>query len=107
MMNITDWIDSKSHDGEGAVSGDVYDPATGRVSGKIDFASMEVVDEAVAAAYPSWSTTSLARRTEIQFSIRELPSSGSATWPGALQPSTARRWTMPRGRSAEDSRWRS
>ncbi len=56
-------------------SGDIYDPATGKVSGTVDFASVRIMDEAVAAAkaaFAEWGTTSLTRRTQVMFSFREL-----------------------------------
>jgi malonate-semialdehyde dehydrogenase (acetylating)/methylmalonate-semialdehyde dehydrogenase len=54
-------------------SGDIYDPATGRVSGTVDFASIRIMDEAVAAAkaaFAEWGTTSITRRTQVMFSFR-------------------------------------
>ncbi len=56
-------------------SGDIYDPATGKVSGTVDFASIRIMDEAVAAAkaaFAGWGTTSLTRRTQVMFTFREL-----------------------------------
>ncbi len=56
-------------------SGDIYDPATGKVSGTVDFASVRIMDEAVAAAkaaFAEWGTTSLTRRTQVMFAFREL-----------------------------------
>ena len=56
-------------------SGPVYDPATGKLAREVDFASVEEVDAAVAAAkaaFPAWRATSLARRSEILFRIRNL-----------------------------------
>ncbi len=53
----------------------VYNPATGEVAREVDFASVEEVDAAVAtakAAFPAWRATSLSRRTEIMFRIRNL-----------------------------------
>jgi malonate-semialdehyde dehydrogenase (acetylating)/methylmalonate-semialdehyde dehydrogenase len=55
--------------------GDVYDPATGRVTKQVAFASPEIVDRAVAAAtaaYPEWRDVPLARRARVLFSFREL-----------------------------------
>ena len=40
--------------------GDVYDPATGRVSGKVPLASKAEVEHAIAdaaAAFPAWAAT--------------------------------------------------
>ncbi|WUJ20879.1 aldehyde dehydrogenase family protein [Micromonospora sp. NBC_00389] len=60
----------------GAVrAGADYDPATGQVSGQVDFATASVVDEAVAAAdeaFTRWRSASLARRMSVMFSFREL-----------------------------------
>jgi len=53
----------------------VYNPATGEVARQVDFASVEEVDAAVAAAkaaFPAWRATSISRRTEIMFRIRNL-----------------------------------
>jgi malonate-semialdehyde dehydrogenase (acetylating)/methylmalonate-semialdehyde dehydrogenase len=55
--------------------GPVYDPATGRQAKWVDFASEEEVDAAVDAAsraFTEWRATSLSRRTEIMFRIRNL-----------------------------------
>ncbi len=55
--------------------GDVYDPATGQLTKHVDFASVEEVDAAVAAAraaFPAWRSTSLSKRTDILFKIRNL-----------------------------------
>ncbi|MQY16494.1 putative 3-oxopropanoate dehydrogenase [Streptomyces sp. RB5] len=55
--------------------GPVYNPATGAQAAHVDFASVEEVDAAVAAAkaaYEHWGRTSLARRTEVLFRFREL-----------------------------------
>ena len=50
MKRITHWIDGKPFAGESERTGDVFDPALGVVSGRVDFAPAAVVDEAVAAA---------------------------------------------------------
>ena len=58
-----------------AAKGPVYNPATGRQTGEVDFATVEEVDAAVAAAkaaFTTWREVSLAKRAEIFFSIREL-----------------------------------
>jgi len=56
-------------------SGDIYDPATGKVSGTVDFASVRIMDEAVAAAsaaFVEWGNTSITKRTQVMFAFREL-----------------------------------
>ncbi|MBA2465446.1 MAG: aldehyde dehydrogenase family protein, partial [Nocardioidaceae bacterium] len=72
---ITHWIDGKSWSGTAERSGDVFDPATGLVTGRVDFAEPADVYVAVAAArraFPAWRDTSLARRTGVLFEFRRL-----------------------------------
>ena len=55
--------------------GDVYNPATGVVTARVELATAEVVDEAVTsgrAAFEAWSQTSLSERTRLMFAFREL-----------------------------------
>ncbi|HEV2452022.1 MAG TPA: CoA-acylating methylmalonate-semialdehyde dehydrogenase [Streptosporangiaceae bacterium] len=69
------WIGGKPWPGSSGARGDIYDPATGQVTGTVDFASEAEVDAAVSAATEaaaSWRNVSLARRTEVMFSFREL-----------------------------------
>ncbi len=73
--HITHWIGGKPWDGEAGRHGDVYDPATGQVSGQVDFASPAEVDLAVQAAtdaFATWRRVSLARRATVLFAFREL-----------------------------------
>jgi malonate-semialdehyde dehydrogenase (acetylating)/methylmalonate-semialdehyde dehydrogenase len=72
---VQHWINGKRVAGTSGRSGPVYNPATGELAREVDFASVEEVDEAVrvaAAAFPAWRATSLSRRTEILFRIRNL-----------------------------------
>jgi malonate-semialdehyde dehydrogenase (acetylating)/methylmalonate-semialdehyde dehydrogenase len=72
---IHHWIGGQIVPGRSGRSGPVYNPATGEQTGAVDFASVEEVDRVVAsakAAFPAWRATSLAKRAEIMFSIREL-----------------------------------
>jgi malonate-semialdehyde dehydrogenase (acetylating)/methylmalonate-semialdehyde dehydrogenase len=69
------WIGGQRAAGTSGRHGPVYDPATGRLAREVDFASVEEVDAAVRAArvaFPGWRATSLARRAEIMFRIRNL-----------------------------------
>ncbi len=69
------WIGGRRVTGRSGRSGPVYDPATGQLARNVDFASVEEVDAAVAAAkaaFPGWRATSLSRRTETLFRIRNL-----------------------------------
>jgi malonate-semialdehyde dehydrogenase (acetylating) / methylmalonate-semialdehyde dehydrogenase len=72
---IHHWIGGRSYDGQSGRTGPVFNPATGVQTGSVDFASVEEVDAAVAAArdaFPAWRAMSLARRAELFFAIREL-----------------------------------
>ncbi len=75
MKQIHHWIGGASHPGASGRSGVVYDPAAGVQAATVDFASIAEVNLAVAtakAALPAWRETSLARRSEIMFTLREL-----------------------------------
>ena len=72
---VSHWIGGRLVDGTSGRQGDVYDPATGMLARHVDFASIDEVGAAVAAAraaFPGWRSTSLSRRTEIMFRIRNL-----------------------------------
>ncbi|GAB2808425.1 CoA-acylating methylmalonate-semialdehyde dehydrogenase [Actinocorallia aurea] len=73
--HVTHWINGKAWSGTAQRAGDIYNPATGAVTGTVDFASAADVAEAVAsakAAFPGWRDTSLAQRAKILFRFREL-----------------------------------
>ena len=72
---VTHWINGQHWSGSAERTGDVYDPATGQVTKKVDFASRAVLDEAVAAAkatFPAWRDASLTKRTQVLFAFREI-----------------------------------
>ncbi|MDX6508558.1 MAG: malonate-semialdehyde dehydrogenase (acetylating) / methylmalonate-semialdehyde dehydrogenase, partial [Gaiellaceae bacterium] len=72
---INHWIGGKLVAGASGRTGPVYNPATGQQTGAVDFASVEEVAQAVAAAkaaFPAWRATSLSKRSEIFFRIRQL-----------------------------------
>ena len=75
MKRISHWINGKPWGGEAERHGDVYDPATGQVTGQVDFATQAEVDaavEAAAKAFTEWGHISLTRRTAVLFAFREL-----------------------------------
>jgi malonate-semialdehyde dehydrogenase (acetylating) / methylmalonate-semialdehyde dehydrogenase len=75
MNRITHWIEGKTWSGDTERSGDVFDPATGKVTGQVDLAGPAEVDAAVASAaraFPGWRDTSLARRSNVLFEFRRL-----------------------------------
>ncbi len=62
-------------DAEAGRTGDVFDPATGQVTKRVAFASTDEVDRAVAAAaaaLPAWRETSLIKRADVFFRLRQL-----------------------------------
>jgi len=72
---ISHRINGKPWAGTASRHGDVFDPATGAVTGRVDLASSDVVDEAVAAAVAvasEWGSSSLARRAAVLFEFRRL-----------------------------------
>jgi len=75
MKRIGHFIAGRLQEGVSGRLGPVYNPATGDRTGDVDFASEEEVRAAVAAAreaFPAWRATSLSRRAEILFRMREL-----------------------------------
>jgi malonate-semialdehyde dehydrogenase (acetylating)/methylmalonate-semialdehyde dehydrogenase len=74
VERISHFIAGKVVAGESGRHGDVFDPATGAHTHEVDFASAEEVDRAVEAAQSAagpWGTTSLARRAEVLFRVRQ------------------------------------
>lgn len=72
---VSHWIDGAIVAGTSGREGPVFDPATGRLTRHVDFATVAEVDAAVAAAqaaYPAWRATSISKRTDILFRIRNL-----------------------------------
>ena len=75
MERISHWIGGKLVTGESGRSGPVFNPATGLQSHEVDLASVAEVDTAIEAAhqaFPGWRKTSLSKRSDILFRIREL-----------------------------------
>jgi malonate-semialdehyde dehydrogenase (acetylating)/methylmalonate-semialdehyde dehydrogenase len=75
LDRVNHWISGARVAGTSGRSGPVYNPATGKVARHVDFASVEEVDAAAAAAhaaFPAWRATSISKRTEIMFRIRNL-----------------------------------
>jgi len=75
MNRIGHWINNKVVLGTSGRSGVVFNPATGEEQAQVDFASVAEMDAVVAAskaALPGWRATSLSRRAEIMFRMREL-----------------------------------
>jgi malonate-semialdehyde dehydrogenase (acetylating)/methylmalonate-semialdehyde dehydrogenase len=72
---VSHWIGGRIVAGTSGREGPVYDPATGAVTKRVDFASVDEIGTAVAAAktaFPAWRATSLSKRSDIMFRIRNL-----------------------------------
>ena len=72
---VSHWIGGRLVAGTSGREGPVFDPATGRLTRHVDFASVEELDQAVRVAteaFPGWRATSLSKRTDIMFRIRNL-----------------------------------
>jgi malonate-semialdehyde dehydrogenase (acetylating)/methylmalonate-semialdehyde dehydrogenase len=73
---ITHLVAGGRWDGSPGRTSEVFDPATGEVSGILDLASADLVGEVVARAHrawqDSWRHASLARRSQVLFAFREL-----------------------------------
>ena len=75
MQRVSHWIDGTVVDGTSGRQGPIWNPATGEQQGAVDLGSVAEVDAAVAVAartFPEWRATSLARRSEVMFRMREL-----------------------------------
>ncbi|GIF71562.1 CoA-acylating methylmalonate-semialdehyde dehydrogenase [Asanoa siamensis] len=75
MNTVTHLIAGRPWAGTAARTGEVFNPATGAVSGRVDLASAELVGDVVATARKAWSgwaDASLAKRTQVLFAFREL-----------------------------------
>jgi malonate-semialdehyde dehydrogenase (acetylating)/methylmalonate-semialdehyde dehydrogenase len=72
---VSHWIGGRIVAGTSGREGPVFDPAKGQLTKYVDFASAAEVAAAVAeakAAFPGWRATSLSKRTDIMFKIRNL-----------------------------------
>src|SRR5436309_6846849 len=75
VKRISHWIGGRTVAGESGRTGPVYNPASGRQSGSVDFATVEEVDRAVQAAkaaFADWRATSLSKKSALLFRVREL-----------------------------------
>jgi len=72
---IQHYINGQMSAGESGQSQEVYNPATGQVTGRVALASHRDVDAAVAAAaaaFPAWADTPPIRRARVMFKFLEL-----------------------------------
>jgi len=74
-QHITHFIGGKLWSGSAARQGEVYNPATGLITGHVDFADSALMNEGIAiakAGFEEWSKSSLAKRTQVLFAFREI-----------------------------------
>ena len=75
MKQITHWINGALTTEQPERSGDIFNPATGHVTGTVAFADVATVGlavDAAAAAFATWRHSSLTKRTQVLFAFREL-----------------------------------
>ncbi len=75
LKTVDHWIGGARITSKSGRSGTVWNPATGKAQALVAFASVEEVDQAVAAAkaaFPAWRATPLSRRAETMFKLRDL-----------------------------------
>jgi malonate-semialdehyde dehydrogenase (acetylating)/methylmalonate-semialdehyde dehydrogenase len=76
MPTLSHWINGQTVTASTDTRlGDITNPATGVVSGQVALGSKATVESAITAAaeaFPAWRDTSLAKRTSVLFSFREL-----------------------------------
>jgi malonate-semialdehyde dehydrogenase (acetylating)/methylmalonate-semialdehyde dehydrogenase len=74
MRLVEHWIGGQASPGSAGSTSQVFDPATGQAQAEAALATAGDVSHAVdvaSEAFPSWSQTSLAERSQILFSFRE------------------------------------
>jgi malonate-semialdehyde dehydrogenase (acetylating)/methylmalonate-semialdehyde dehydrogenase len=75
LRTITHWIGGKPATGSSTRTGPVWNPATGEQQAEVLLADATDVDTAVrtaAAAFTTWSQSSLSQRSKVLFAFREL-----------------------------------
>jgi malonate-semialdehyde dehydrogenase (acetylating)/methylmalonate-semialdehyde dehydrogenase len=75
LSSIEHWINGRLVPGQSGRRADVFNPATGQVSGQVALASNDEVAQAVAAAqaaFPAWADTPPIRRARVMFKFLEL-----------------------------------
>ena len=75
MKTVSHWINGSLTTDKAAQVGEIFNPATGKISGTVNFADLVTVDKAVQAAssaFDSWRHSSLTKRTQVLFAFREL-----------------------------------
>ncbi|CAB4330502.1 MAG: CoA-acylating methylmalonate-semialdehyde dehydrogenase [Actinobacteria bacterium] len=75
MKSISHWVNGSMMADKPERTGEIFNPATGAVSGNVAFADAATVDKIVnisEKAFEQWRHASLTKRTQVLFSFREL-----------------------------------
>jgi malonate-semialdehyde dehydrogenase (acetylating) / methylmalonate-semialdehyde dehydrogenase len=75
IQKIGHYVNGRHFVGNSGRYSDVFNPATGEVSGQLNLASTQDVDDAISAAqaaFPAWSATPALRRARILFKFKTL-----------------------------------
>ena len=73
--NLPHFINGEDVAGDSGRFGDVFNPATGNVTGRVPLASKQEVETAIAsaqAAFPGWAATTPLNRARVLFKFKEL-----------------------------------
>jgi malonate-semialdehyde dehydrogenase (acetylating)/methylmalonate-semialdehyde dehydrogenase len=75
MKTVSHWINGSLSTDKPSQVGEIFNPATGKISGTVNFAELATVHTAVQAAttaFDTWRHSSLTKRTQVLFAFREL-----------------------------------
>jgi malonate-semialdehyde dehydrogenase (acetylating)/methylmalonate-semialdehyde dehydrogenase len=75
IQTLTHWVGGKAVAGDSGRFGDIYNPATGDVQGRVPYASAAELDAAVQAAkaaFPAWASQSALKRARCMFRLKGL-----------------------------------
>ena len=75
MKTVSHWINGSQTTDKATNVGEIFNPATGKISGTVNFADKATVERAIHAAstaFDSWRHSSLTKRTQVLFAFREL-----------------------------------
>ncbi len=75
LETLTHWVDGEPMAGASGRFGDIFNPATGDVQGRVPYASAAELDAAVQAAkaaFPAWASQSALKRARCMFRLKDL-----------------------------------
>ena len=75
MRDVQHFISGKTYTGTSGRYGDIYNPNTGEVQGRVQLATEAELDlavQAAAKAFPEWAATNPQRRARVMFKFKDL-----------------------------------